>query len=184
MLLLLSACTGFTVNDQGTDVTDDSAPVVSDFDCDGAYDDSLPEGPDCLSGVLQCGDVVEGTTRGGSSQLTRDFYESAYCFVPYNAYDGPERVYELELEANTTATVTLEAPCGDLGFGAARWSDTETCPAEEGHAILDCNGQPSDTVGDTKDAEFWAEDDTRFIISVDGDEPAAFRLTVECRSGT
>lgn len=179
-MLLLLACTSFSVNDEAVDASDDSSEPSSDLDCDASYDDSAPAGPDCLTGTLSCGDVVEGHTRGGSSVLDESFYETAFCFVPYTSYTGPERVYAIDLDAGLTATVILEAPCGDLGFGAARWSDEDTCPSGEDHAIIDCNGKPADTTSNTKEASFWAEIDTRFVVSVDGAEPAAFRLSVEC----
>ena len=180
MTLLLLACTGFTINDKDASTGDTGPSETSDLDCDGTFDDSAPGGPDCLTGVVTCGETIEGHTRGGSSAMGQDLYESAFCFVPFTDYSGPERVYELQLPADTTAYVTLEAPCGDLGFAMMRWSDEETCPTGEDHSILDCNGQPADTTGNTKDAQVWAEKDTRFVISVDGAEPAAFRLNVEC----
>ncbi|HJN73985.1 MAG TPA: hypothetical protein QGF58_08645 [Myxococcota bacterium] len=179
-MLLLLACTTFTVNDDSGDSVGGTGDPSGDLDCDADYDFSEPAGPDCITGVLHCGDVIEGHTRGGSSGMDSEFYRSAFCFVPYTAYDGPERVYELELEADTEATVTLEAPCSDLGFAAARWSDEDVCPSGDDHAILDCNGAAADSVSDTKSNTFWAEKATRFIVAVDGASPAAYRLTVEC----
>jgi len=179
-MLLWLACTSFSVNDEGVDGSLGDSGPTSDLNCEGSYDDSAPAGPDCLTGVVSCGDVVEGHTRGGSTILDRTFYESAYCFVPFTSYDGPERVYELALDADTNATVTLEAPCGDLGLAAARWTPEDECPSGEDHAILDCNGAAADSVSDTKTATFWAENATRFVVAVDGAEPAPFRLTIEC----
>ncbi|MCP4810596.1 MAG: hypothetical protein GY913_33065 [Proteobacteria bacterium] len=181
-LLFLFACTGFTINDKDGTTTDTGTSVSSDLDCDAAYDTTAPSGPDCLTGTITCGQTIEGTTLGGSTVMDSDLYESAYCFVPFTDYDGPERAYELQLEADTTAYVTLEAPCGDLGFGLMRWSYEDTCPTGEEHGILDCNGQPSDSTSNTKEAQVWAEKDTRFVLAVDGSAGggAPFRITVEC----
>lgn len=182
MTLLLLACTGFTVNDKDGSATDTGEPAGSDLDCDATYDTTAPAGPDCLTSVISCGDVVEGTTLGGSSIMDAELYESAFCFVPFSDYDGPERVYELSLPADTTAYVTLEAPCKDLGFALMRWSYEDECPTGDEHGILDCNGQPSGTTGNTKEAQVWAEKDTRFVLSVDGAAGAAapYRLSVVC----
>lgn len=151
-------------------------------DCD---DDQLstdpPGGPDCVTGVLACGDSIEGTTRGGSNQIEAEVYEDSYCFVPFENYDGPERAYELELPEYTYATIYYSFPCQDMAIAAFRWSSNE-CPTLGGETTFVCEG---DGLGRSGSVEISYElEDKRFLVVVDAPSgtEAPFALRVECES--
>jgi hypothetical protein len=180
LLLALTACPAITGTDDTGPTTDDSDPSTGNY-CEGPFDDSSPSGPDCLTGTISCGETLTGHTRGGSSILGSEFYESAFCFVPFEDNAGPERVYELVVEQPSDVFVTMESDCGvDLSFAVALWYDEETCPSGEDHAIGDCNGYPQ---GSGNDIQVFADKvGTRYIVAVDSSagSPGPFRLSVEC----
>ena len=164
-------------SDTDTDADTDWNPEV---DCAGTYDTRPPKGPDCLTSTLKCGDEVLATTEGGLRTYDEDFYgTTAYCFVPYTDYGGPERVYELEVSAGDTATVYLWAPCGDMSLAMVRWSEDNECPAEE-TILSECEGFAAD---DNGSASVWADKDIRYLVIVDSskDIAAPFALKVECQ---
>ena len=140
-----------------------------------------PAGPACVTSTIACGDVIDASTEGGSVAIDSEVYESAFCFIPYNDHDGPERVYAFTMDAQQmTATITLDAPCGDLALAAMRWEDTDICPSGDEHGIAHCEGQP-----DSDSAEnllYGDGDPDRFLISVDGPAgtSAPFRLSITC----
>jgi hypothetical protein len=149
-------------------------------DCD---DDQLstdpPGGPDCLTGVISCGDRIEGTTEGGSNQIEGEVYEDSYCFVPFENYDGPERAYELMLPEYTTATIYYSFPCQDMAIAAFRWAPDE-CPTFGGETTFVCEG---DGLGRSGSVEISHEfEEKRFLVVVDapGGTEAPFALRVEC----
>ncbi|MCB9766297.1 MAG: hypothetical protein H6739_41360 [Alphaproteobacteria bacterium] len=173
-------------------LSDDSGGVFGDdtgrrtggsgvTDCDGAYDNSPPDGPDCVTASIACGETVTGTTEGGGSQFTLDLYQSAYCFVPFENYDGPERVYALDLPADTLAEIDVDTSCEDMGFAALKW-DPSTCPPNEGHNITICEGLQYGTGGSVDITPFDTE--TRHLLVVDAPSgtEAAFTIEVTCQS--
>ena len=181
MWLLLLGCVG-ALSDKfifGEDPTDtapdpiDTAPPT-DLDCDLGLDTPAPG--DCLTGSLSCGDVLQASTGGGHSQYTDTFYETAYCFVPYATYTGPERIYSLVFEDAHYAEVVLASPCRDLAFAVARWEPTDSCPPEDNHQILECEGKKSSGGGRLT---LSSPSSARYLVMVDGPE-ANFELRVEC----
>ena len=180
MTLLLLGCIG-GLSDKwviGEDPTDTSVPLVdtapsSDVDCD----EDLTEGVDtCFTGALTCGDRVLATNQGGTQLYTDLFYESAYCFVPYESYLGPERIWEIEFDGAHQADVVLAAPCEDMALAIARWEPTDSCPPEEGHQILECEGMEASAGGRVT---LSSPSGARYLVMVDGPE-ANFELWVEC----
>ena len=150
------------------------------FDCD---DTPGPphSGSSCVTETIACGETVAISTRGGTDVLESSFYESATCFIPYSDYDGPERVYELILDgggAPMTATVTLDSPCEDLSLATFFWTEDE-CPEGTAHNINSCDGGGASS-GDSATLYTTGEDPDRYLIAVDGDEEAAFMLSVSC----
>lgn len=151
-------------------------------DCD---DDQLSTdpspGPDCLTGVISCGDRIEGTTEGGSNQIEGEVYEDSYCFVPFENYDGPERAYELMLPEYTTAKIYYSFPCQDMAIAAFRWAPDE-CPTFGGETTFVCEG---DGLGRSGSVEISHElEEKRFLVVVDAPSgtEAPFALRVECSS--
>lgn len=162
-------------SDTDSDADTDWEPEV---DCSGSYDTSLPGGPDCVTSALRCGDELTATTKGGLRLYDEDFYNEAYCFVPYQDYGGPERVYELEVDAGVSATVSLWSPCKDLSLSLIRWSDDNECPSAD-TILSECEGKEAD---DAVSASVWADKDLRFLVAVDGAAgvEVPFALKVEC----
>jgi len=154
-------------------------PGGGDVDCDAT--ESAPEGPSCVSSTISCGDTIEGNTQGGTNVLDEEFYQSATCFVPYHDLDNSERVYELIINGEgdpMTVDITLTATCGDLGMAAFYWSGDE-CPEGAFHNINNCDGKD---ISNNAAVQLYStgEDEERYLISVDGDETAAFKLQVVC----
>ena len=147
------------------------------LDCDATYSTAAPGAGDCLTGALKCGDVITATTQGGSDVYDGDFYSAAKCFVPFSSYDGPERVYEVELPADVVATISLSAPCSDHAIAFARWEDDSRCPTQD-HTITSCEGKE-----DASGAELtmWSDRDSRYLLIVDGASASPFAVKIECQ---
>ncbi|MEY3213367.1 MAG: hypothetical protein RIT28_3848 [Pseudomonadota bacterium] len=147
------------------------------LDCDASYSTAAPGAGDCLTGALKCGDVITATTQGGSDVYDGDFYSAAKCFVPFTSYDGPERVYEVDLPADVVATISLSAPCSDHGIAFARWEDDSRCPNED-HTITSCEGKE-----DSSGAELtmWSDRESRYLLIVDGASASPFAVKIECQ---
>lgn len=160
---------------------DTSGGGASDLECEG-QGSSPPAGPDCVTATIQCGDVIEATTAGGSDALDEEFYQSAYCFVPFSDYAASERVYALEVDGGgdpVVINVSLEAPCGDLSLAMFYWDDTSSCPDGAKHNIANCDGEEAGS-SITTSTYTTGETPDRYLIAVDGDAEAAFRLSVDC----
>jgi len=133
----------------------------------------------CVTRAIECGDEVEGHTAGGRGNFDDDFYIGKYCLPEHHGYGGNERVYTLELPANTAANVWLDSDCADLDLFAFRWNYDGRCPTVD-HLISECEADASkgggvvhvETVGNA----------SGFMIAVEGKAgvEAPFRLTVEC----
>lgn len=158
----------------------DSGETTEDF-CSQRLDSSAPAGPECLSEVLGCGDVIEATNDGGFNDYEGDDYTHNFCFpnLSNHDYDAPERVYALYVEAGVQASITLSTPCGDLDLAVARWWDAESCPtADDSYSV--CEGDDDDGGASTSvdwDVETW------WLLMVDGkydSDVYNFRLSVQC----
>lgn len=195
-LLMLLACKltsdGIFGSDTGSgifggDRGDDSGGGGGDSDPDGVpecrddYSTAAPEGPECLSGVLSCGDVLEATTEGGTELMESDTYQDAYCFVPFEDYDGAERGYELIVPPDTLVEITADFKCEDMAIAAFAWSDEDRCPYE-GAGIYICEGKEVSSGGTITVLPDTVS--TRYVVVVDspsGNE-APFSLKVVCES--
>ena len=143
-------------------------------------------GASCIFDLIGCGSSVRATTEGGSVALDAEFYESAYCFIPEpDDYGAAERVYELVLDGGgepITATITLDAPCGELSLAAFYWPEGDSCPQGSAHSVSVCEGKPA---SDGSSVLLYAtgEDPARYLVAVDGQAEAAFELSVSCEGG-
>ena len=136
-----------------------------------------PEG--CVSGVIRCGEVVDGHTGGGLARWSNDFYREKFCAPIHHDWDGPERVYRFEMEPMLVANVELESPCEDLDLFAASWPH-EGCPDLE-HSVTACESDVLD--GDGAFRLVTQDNPQTWLIAVDGKRSAqgAFTLSVECQ---
>ncbi|MCB9794857.1 MAG: hypothetical protein H6741_19300 [Alphaproteobacteria bacterium] len=169
--------------DDDSGSTDDSGtPGPLDVDCDlDAYSTAAPAGPGCLSGTIACGETVYGTTDGGDNLMEADLYRASFCFVPYGDYDGPERVYALEIPRDTRATVHIDTSCTDLAHAIMRWPDEDRCPYGDQFLISECEGDDAGS-GGTEVLEIF--NPGRFLVVIDGDAGVTgnFGIQVECES--
>lgn len=197
-LVLLVACDGlkeiFNTDDSEVEPFDDTATegdadtdsdADSDTDltlrCDGEFSTDPPNGPDCLTTTVSCGDTVRGTTEGGSEQMDAELYQDAFCFIASNDYYGPERVYALDVPEDTRVTLTVTTPCEDLSYAMMRWEETGRCPYGSSFSIQECEGRDRGAGGSSMIDVF---NPARFLISIDGPAgvTAPFAFYVECSS--
>jgi hypothetical protein len=145
--------------------------------CDADVSEEPPSS--CVSGKLWCGATVEGSTVGGRKGWDGDFYNDKFCF-PGGDYNGPERVYTLDVPAYTAATVELQSDCVDLDLVALSfgWSSGE-CPGMQ-HNIPNCDG--SQHVGSDQLELQSFQNPGSYLIGVDGKDSVSgtYRLTVRC----
>lgn len=169
--------TGTTGDDSGSGGPD------LDVDCDpDAYSTGAPPGPACLTGTIECGGTVYGTTQGGDNLMEEDLYTASFCFVPYDNYDGTERVYALEVPEDTRAVVTFDKHCTDLSHAVMRWDDESRCPYGDQFLINECEGESANS-GGTEVLELF--NPGRFLIVVDSPEAGVngnFGISVACES--
>jgi len=167
--------------DVDTDVDTSSLDALPDDFCERSFPTDAPAGPACLTGTLSCGDSVDGTLVGGRSEFDAAMYALWYCTpnLDLEPYDGPERVYAVELPAHTHASFVLQTPCADLDVFALYWPDADTCP-DVTDPTRECDA--GDGSADIDVAEILSVEPERDLVVVDGreGEQANFRLTVLC----
>ena len=153
----------------------DLGPVEPAPSADEVTASPTPDG--CVTASVACGDTVEDHTRGGHSAWSNDHYRTLFCWSIHHDWDGPERIYRLELPEQTVAEVGMVAD-QDLDLFALSWPH-EGCPSQD-HSVSACEADvgsgASELVLVTQErAQTW-------LIAVDGKHAAegAFRLDVEC----
>jgi hypothetical protein len=149
--------------------------------CDESFSTAKPGGPDCVTDTIACGDTIHATTEGGSTAFVGDDYTHMFCFVNiYNrTYEGAERVYALDLDADVYATVTVSSPCSDMDLAVIKWADEDACPVY-GNAPSNCEGD--DEEGDDYAEVSW-DAPSRWLVVVEPKlEGTAgnFELSVTC----
>jgi hypothetical protein len=153
-------------------------------DCDSVPKDAPIEGPDCITGVLSCGDTVVGHTQGGSNKFTTRFYEKHFCTPATTDHDsGDERVYQLNMpDGDWTADVYLDTPCGDLDLAALKWTG-ESCPTEAS-MVGQCEMSVREG-GHREHLKLSSRKATSWLLAVEGKDASegAFALVVTCREG-
>ncbi len=133
----------------------------------------------CVTDRLTCGSVVEGTTKGGDDEWGDDFYAGHFCFPAGDHYDGPERVYVLDVPEYQDVTVRLDSDCVDLDIAALAWDYDGTCPGVN-HNIPECESNNRSGGGKVRLNVFKPRS---YLVVVDGKEgeTGTFRLTVQCK---
>jgi hypothetical protein len=152
------------------------AASIPAMPCDAKVPNDPPQA--CLSGELQCGSVIEGTTEGGDDEWGDAFYARAFCYPAGDDRGGPERVYLFHAPENQDVTIRLDSDCVDLDVAAIAWSYDGSCPTEN-HNIPECTADGHAGGGKVRLNTFKARD---YLVAVDGKEHAigTFRLTVTC----
>ncbi len=146
--------------------------------CDADVSEDAPNA--CLSGILRCGETIEGTVVGGDSEWNDDFYAGKFCFPAGDDRSGPERVYLLKAPANQDITVKLQSDCVDLDIAALAWTYEGTCPGVN-HLVPECEGDAKPGGGVIRLNTFKERD---YLVAVEGKQAATgpFRLSVTCRA--
>lgn len=108
---------------------DDDTDVIDDFlDCRVDYPTvNTGEGDDeCLTEQLFCGDVIQGTTVGGSDVFGYPEYEDMGCISISSDWSGSERVYRFRLPAYTEGSLRVHTKCGEFRM---RLLNEDSCDA-------------------------------------------------------
>lgn len=166
---------GDTDADTDTDVDTDTSW------CDDALSTAAPEGPDCISDVVTCGDVVTATNEGGGSDFDAENWEGWYCTpnLDRHDYDGPERTYQIFIPADTTATFDFATPCTDLDLFVFYWQTEDTCPVAD-NSIREC--ETVDDTGNGGSVSVWSDVGAYYLVAIDGRDADVgnFRFEVSC----
>ena len=123
-------------SDADTDADSDSD---SDVDCGADYPTPAPNV--CITGALPCdGRVIYATNIGGSTHYDMLAYEGVCedwaASEPNDIYDGPERVYEIEVPGGQYASIFIGSPCATLDARSIHGSEVctdeiQTCGAPQ-----------------------------------------------------
>lgn len=159
--------------------TDTDAPP-DDLDCTpGAYTLPAPAPDTCVVQELTCGQVLEGTTTGGTTEFTRTQWEDAMCLdyllLDPAHLDAPERVFSLQIPPRMFGSVTIES-CARLDLRSVSTpTDCDTSPQN-------CSAASGDWDLATVNNLVGTNTGNRYEIIVDGydGDEANFRLTVDC----
>jgi hypothetical protein len=164
------------------------APV----DCEEDYErPSEPRG--CVAEKISCGDEIESTNRGGSSRFGDQFYMRGQLTPFGHDYDASEEVvYELELDPQTHAELTLISPCADLDLAAFAYEDGfKSCP-KIGRSLIETEFSSNETAIDQiilETTQLRGKAKTRkYLVIVDGKgeeggsdgQEGNYRLEVKC----
>lgn len=138
----------------------------------------------CIHKKIECGDIIEGTTRGGDKNFGDDFYQKGHFTPQRNDYeDSPEAVYQLRVPANQEAFIRLDSNCVDLDVAALPWQQSE-CPTV---SHIETNTRETEMKtgpeGGTLRLSTVDKAETYFVI-VDGKQGVSgnFRLDIRCRN--
>ncbi|NCG20264.1 MAG: hypothetical protein GWP91_14745 [Rhodobacterales bacterium] len=152
--------------------------------CDDITHGGPTTGPDCISGVLRCGDAIVGHSIGGMRRYNTRFYEANFCTPATTNHDGgEERVYRLDMpDGDWSAQVTFDSPCADLDIAALKWNDT-TCPSAKA-MVTQCEMRPRPQ-GDREQLRLVTQNETSWFLVVEGkdQEEGAFSISVQCWPG-
>jgi len=128
------ACDTTDESKDGADAdTDTDTDTDSDVDCNATY--STPSPGVCLTETLGCGETIYATNDGGSTYYDYSSFSTGQCLdwalsEPSSSYDGPERVYEINVPGGQYGQVDIDSPCETLD---SRLIHTESeCPSSIG----------------------------------------------------
>lgn len=144
--------------------------------CDATVEDKAPD--NCLSGLLQCGQTIEGTTKNGNKDYDDSFYANKFCFPAGDDRSGPERVYLFKAPANQDIVLKLQSDCVDLDLVAMAWAYDGSCPTEN-HLTPECEAQ-NHVGGDKVRLNTFKERDYVVIVEGKGGASGTFRLSADC----
>ena len=169
-----------------------------DGDGDGDADGSIPcdttptQDPidDCVTEELPCNGAtpLRSSTKRGMDLYAEDLYAQYECF-PFSddEYSGPERIFAFTHpgggDSVSKATLTLNAPCGELHLFAFQWrgwEDSDECPDEDNEASvgLQCEAGLSDDDG-VITLDLYERNEMPYIIVVDGPDGEEENFTIE-----
>ena len=137
----------------------------------------------CVMETISCGDIIEGTTKGGKNHFGDTFYTQGTFTPQHNDYElSPEAIYQLKLDPNVKADIRMDSNCAELDLFAMAWDKT-TCPNEK-HAEL-FRGRESefdDYPGGGSVVLTTVDRAQNYLVGVDGKygEAGNFRLTINC----
>lgn len=155
--------------------------VPADIECQPAYSTPAPGAAglgECVTAAISCGETVQGTIEGGSTAFDNQ-YEHAFEWCSGHSTgdqtDGPERVYRLDVPANTRWVHPRLASCEAMQL---LWYQTsEVCPSTRVncsyvHVDGGTDQEQDILLGDS--GVIW------FVVEQLSGEPANFALTVDC----
>jgi hypothetical protein len=158
-----------------------NTPVALAADqCAGTDGGPLMSGSDSLTGVLKCGDVIKGNTKGGVQRFDSLFYEKKMCTPrTTNHKGGDERIYRFEETKNQIAYITLDTPCANLDLAAIQSKDGKLPTMESSVDRCEMNIKKGNT---RERVDLFARDPITWYVVVEGidEEEGAFALTVDC----
>ncbi|TNE86853.1 MAG: hypothetical protein EP330_19785 [Deltaproteobacteria bacterium] len=172
-------------SDSDSDADTDTDTDPNALDCSAFYPTDAPgwQGTTCMTGMISCNQTIDATNDGGSYFFSGTEYDQMFCRGEddwTDTFNGPERVYELYVPANTVADVNLETPCNTLALRVLSTGDR--CASRE---ALTCDAYDSVTPYEQEVTTLLGGTQGRtFQIIVDGinDQIANFRLSVDCVS--
>ena len=168
--------------DADTDADTDADPW-----CNADWSGNLPSPSGvCMTDNIGCGDVIEGTTEGGSTYYENTHYLAWFCRGRWDTADtdwsASERVFQYIADAPSSATFTLEA-CGDLALRSVSTGDE--CPSSAYSKSCEASAWATqwDHSTQTLEVQNPADSPRRLEIVVDGLDgyEGNFRLTVQCQ---
>lgn len=167
---------------------DPDAPVeaMDAQNCGDLLDGGPVAGPDCVTQVVQCNQVVYGHTLGGTDRFDSRFYEIHMCTPRTTDHDsGDERVYLLEMpEGDHRVKAWLDTPCADLDLTVMTVPDSTTCPTKDQGLLKICDMWPKP--GKQREhVEISTQGKTHVMFVVEGKnkDEGAFALTIQCNEG-
>jgi hypothetical protein len=123
------------------------------------------------------------STKGGTTSLDKNAYESWYC-TPFaeDDYTGIERTLIFQHPGEGKyVDITLESPCADMDLFVYRWEswhEDGVCPTDE-NTISECEVEDSGSGGTVS---LYQSRSAYYMITVEAREGVEdiFRLSVEC----
>ena len=161
-------CGGLDCDDMNPEIEPPAAEDCQngiDDDCDGLVDGDDPQcGTGCRpeEALIECGEIVSGTTVGGVNILDR------YSCTSWSEY-GPESVYLLSIPAEADITARINGMIEDLDIfilsGSIDGACPENCLDHDGSSAMEYDAPPGE-----------------YYIVVDGYDGVSdsFLLTIEC----
>lgn len=170
-----------TGSDTGSDTsTGSDTGTTQPVGCDATPTTPAPNAlGTCHTAELFCGDHIEHTTVGGSTDYSSSTYEAWQCFGQWGIgkdYSAPERSYFIAAPPGTQPVVTLTTKCHNFTLRQVMVSAFDECPNNANLPV--CEGSRSSGA----DLSTTLFPGYNYMIVVDGIDGAqgAFSLDVVC----